>query len=188
MAADRDRRQRLRPRPVGRGPRRARSRWDARAGAAARRIGRDRGRRRARHHRDGALRPGKRPFFTLNPGLALKGDKPHLLYGTQGADGQPQTLTALLTRLIDYGLDPLEALARPRFLLGRTFSDGRDTLKLEASVPEDTVARLEALGHQVSQIPANSPLAGQAGAIVIGDNGRIAGAHDPRSDGCALGL
>ena len=80
------------------------------------------------------------------------------------------------------------ALARPRFLLGRTFSDGRDTLKLEASVPDDTVARLEALGHQVSQIPANSPLAGQAGAIVIGDGGRIAGAHDPRSDGCALGL
>jgi gamma-glutamyltranspeptidase len=135
-----------------------------------------------------ALRPGKRPFFTLNPGMALKHEKPHILYGTQGADGQPQTLTALLTRLIDYGLDPLDALTRPRFLLGRTFSDGRDTLKLEASISGQTIASLEELGHQISLIPANSPLGGQAGAIVIGENGEVSGAHDPRSDGRALGL
>ncbi|WP_336491589.1 gamma-glutamyltransferase family protein [Methylobacterium nigriterrae] len=131
---------------------------------------------------------GKRPFYTLNPGMALKGGKPHLLYGTQGADGQPQTLTVLLTRLIDYGLDPLDALTRPRFLLGRTFSDGRDTLKLEASVSDATVAALEGLGHVISRIAPNSPLAGQAGAIVVESEGRVVGAHDPRSDGLALGL
>jgi gamma-glutamyltranspeptidase/glutathione hydrolase len=37
-------------------------------------------------------------------------------------------------------------------------------------------------------IEALSPLAGQAGAIVIGGDGHIEGAHDPRSDGVALGL
>src|SRR5690606_36329717 len=78
-----------------------------------------------------ALQPGKRPFHTLNPGMYLKNGKPALLYGTQGADGQPQTLTAVLTRIIDYGMDPLTALSRPRFLLGKTFSDTRDSLKLE---------------------------------------------------------
>ena len=135
-----------------------------------------------------AWRPGKRPFYTLNPGMALRDGKPHLLYGTQGADGQPQTLSVLLTRLIDYGLDPLDALTRPRFLLGRTFSDARDSLKLESSVSRETIAGLEELGHQISLIPANSPLAGQAGAIVIGEGGRITGAHDPRSDGFAIGL
>ena len=135
-----------------------------------------------------AIAPGKRPFYTLNPGLAMKNGKPHVLYGTQGADGQPQTLTVLLTRLLDYGLDPLAALMRPRFLLGKTFSDSRDTLKLEESVGAATAEELAARGHETSMISANSPLGGQAGAIVIHDDGLIEGAHDPRSDGLAIGL
>ena len=134
------------------------------------------------------IAPGKRPFYTLNPGMALKDGMPRLIYGTQGADGQPQTLAVLLTRLIDYGLDPAEALARPRFLLGRTFSDSRDTLKLEASVGPAAFAALGRMGHETSVIDANSPLAGQAGAILIGDDGLIQGAHDPRSDGEAVGI
>ncbi|CAM5439359.1 Gamma-glutamyltransferase ywrD OS=Afipia felis OX=1035 GN=ywrD_3 PE=4 SV=1 [Afipia felis] len=135
-----------------------------------------------------AIAPGKRPFYTLNPGLAMKNGKPHVLYGTQGADGQPQTLTVLLTRLLDYGLDPLAALSQPRFLLGKTFSDSRDTLKLEESVGAATAQELSARGHETSMISANSPLGGQAGAIVIHDDGLIEGAHDPRSDGLAIGL
>ncbi|WP_102960813.1 gamma-glutamyltransferase family protein [Mangrovicella endophytica] len=134
------------------------------------------------------LQPGKRPFYTLNPGIALRGGMPALVYGTQGADGQPQTLALLLARLIDLGLSPADALAAPRFLLGRTFSDARDTLKLEASAGEATFAELARRGHEVSAIPALSPLAGQAGVIAIDAEGGVTGAHDPRSDGCALGL
>lgn len=134
------------------------------------------------------LKPGKRPFYTLNPGMALKNGRPHILYGTQGADGQPQTLTVLLTRLLDYGLDPMQALAKPRFLLGKTFSDSRDSLKLEKSVDKAVFEELARRGHEISPIDALSPLGGQAGAIVIHDDGRIEGAHDPRSDGVALGL
>ena len=78
-----------------------------------------------------ALAPGKRPFYTLNPGLGLKDGKPAFVYGTQGADGQPQTLSMVLTRLIDFGETPAAALAGPRFLLGKTFSDSRDSLKIE---------------------------------------------------------
>jgi len=133
-----------------------------------------------------AWAPGKRPFYTLNPGLALQAGRPHLLYGTQGADGQPQTLSVVLTRLIDHGLSPADALARPRFLLGRTFSDSRDSLKLEADAGEAVFAELTARGHELSRIEAQSPLAGQAGVIRIGDS--LNGAHDPRSDGCALSL
>lgn len=132
--------------------------------------------------------PGKLPFYTLNPGLALKGGRPHLVYGTQGADGQPQTLSLLLSLLIDHGLDPLAALARPRFLLGRTFSDSRDNLKIEETVGTETLAALAAMGHEVATIGALSPLGGQAGIIRIGDDGSIEGAHDPRSDGGAIGL
>ncbi|MBS0341686.1 MAG: gamma-glutamyltransferase, partial [Proteobacteria bacterium] len=139
-----------------------------------------------KHHN--VLQPGKRPFHTLNPGMYLRDGRPNILYGTQGADGQPQTLSAVLTRLIDYGMDPLTALARPRFLLGRTFSDSRDSLKLERDAGEDVFKALAARGHEVSPIEAQSPLAGHPGAIRIEADGSMSGAHDPRSDGIALGV
>jgi gamma-glutamyltranspeptidase/glutathione hydrolase len=131
----------------------------------------------------------KRPFHTLNPGMYRKNGTVQLLYGTQGADGQPQTLAAVLTRLIDFGLDPMEALARPRFLLGRTFSDSRDSLKLEDDVSSDVVADLRSRGHVVSVLAARNPLMGHPGAIRIDPHtGLMTGAHDPRSDGRALGV
>ena len=135
-----------------------------------------------------ALMPGKRPFHTLNPGIYLEGGRPRLLYGTQGADGQPQTLCALLTRLIDYGLNPYEALSQPRFLLGRTFSDSRDNLKLERDAGDDVFAALTQRGHALAALPSHSPLAGQAGVIAIAADGWATGAHDPRSDGAALAV
>lgn len=136
-----------------------------------------------------ALKPGKRPFHTLNPGMYRKDGKVQLLYGTQGADGQPQTLAAVLTRLIDYQMDPMDALRQPRFLLGKTFSDSQDTLKLEDDMGEDVVANLRARGHAISLIHASNPLMGHPGAIAIDPHtGHMTGAHDPRSDGLAIGL
>ncbi|MGF6838947.1 gamma-glutamyltranspeptidase [Paraburkholderia youngii] len=120
--------------------------------------------------------------------MYLKDGRPYLLFGTQGADGQPQTLAAILTRLIDYGMDPLTALARPRFLLGKTFSDTRDALKLEEDAGADVFAALAARGHEVSAIPTQSPLAGHPGVIRIDADGAVSGAHDPRSDGRALAV
>ncbi|CCM78918.1 putative gamma-glutamyltransferase ywrD [Rhizobium mesoamericanum STM3625] len=134
------------------------------------------------------IAPGKRPFYTLNPGLGLRSGRPALLYGTQGADGQPQTLAMLLTRLIDFGEEPAVALAGPRFLLGKTFSDSSDSLKLESDTGEVVFAELAARGHAVSPIEAKSPLAGMAGAIVIDGDGLATGAHDPRGDGLAIGI
>lgn len=122
------------------------------------------------------LIPGRRPFHTLNPGIATRGGKPYLLYGTQGADGQPQTCCVLLRHLVDHGLTPEEALSAPRFLLGKTFSDSRDSLKLEPMGAED---EMRVLGHDVSPIPALSPLAGLAGVVRIEGN-IVTGACDPR--------
>ncbi|WP_342620592.1 gamma-glutamyltransferase family protein [Rhodoferax sp. GW822-FHT02A01] len=136
-----------------------------------------------------ALAPAKRPFHTLNPGMYRKNGKVQLLYGTQGADGQPQTLAAVLTRLIDYGMDPMTALRQPRFLLGKTFSDSQDTLKLESDIPASVVAQLRTRGHAISLIDARNPLMGHPGAIAIDAvSGQMTGAHDPRSDGLAVGL
>jgi gamma-glutamyltranspeptidase/glutathione hydrolase len=115
--------------------------------------------------------------------------KVQLLYGTQGADGQPQTLAAVLTRLIDYAMDPMAALAAPRFLLGKTFSDSSDSLKLEEDVAPETVDELRQRGHAISLVAPQSPLMGHPGVIAINPvSSSMTGAHDPRSDGLALGL
>jgi len=114
----------------------------------------------------------------------MKNGRPKLLYGAQGADGQPQTL---VTRMIDYGLDPKTALSRPRFLLGRTFSDTRDTLKLERNMGENVLRSLRRRYHEITEIDALSPLAGMAGAIRIDSaSGAVSAAHDPRGDGVAM--
>jgi gamma-glutamyltranspeptidase/glutathione hydrolase len=135
------------------------------------------------------LAGGKRPFHTLNPGMYRKDGKVQLLYGTQGADGQPQTLAAVLTRLIDFGMDPMAALAEPRFLLGKTFSDNTDSLKLEEDVAPEAVDDLRQRGHAISLVAPQSPLMGHPGVIAINPvSSGMTGAHDPRSDGLALGL
>ena len=90
--------------------------------------------------------------------------------------------------VIGIDMDPLTALSRPRFLLGKTFSDARDSLKLEKDAGEEVFKALAGRGHEISPIPAQSPLAGHPGAIRIDADGSITGAHDPRSDGRALGL
>lgn len=123
--------------------------------------------------------PGKLPFYTLTPGIALNDGRPQFAYGTQGADGQPQTLAMLLTHLIDFGRSPKQALSAPRFLLGRTFSDSRDSLKIEGDLGEEAFAELAARGHEISRIPAQSPVAGQAG-IVLSEAGICHAWHDPR--------
>jgi gamma-glutamyltranspeptidase/glutathione hydrolase len=91
----------------------------------------------------------------------------------------------VLTRLIDFGETPAAALAGPRFLLGKTFSDSRDSLKIESDVGAATLAALAARGHELSPIEPQSPLAGLGGAIRIGGDGGVAGAHDPRGEGVA---
>jgi gamma-glutamyltranspeptidase/glutathione hydrolase len=135
------------------------------------------------------LKGGKRPFHTLNPGMYRKDGRVQLIYGTQGADGQPQTLAAILTRLIDFRMEPMAALAAPRFLLGKTFSDSTDSLKLEEDIAPQVIADLRRRGHALSLIAPQSPLMGHPGVIAIDPvSGKKTGAHDPRSDGIAQGV
>ena len=67
------------------------------------------------------LAPGKRPFHTLTPFMYLRDGKPFLLAGTMGGEGQPQTLVAVTTRVVDHGLDVQSAVEAPRWVYGRTW-------------------------------------------------------------------
>jgi hypothetical protein len=110
-----------------------------------------------------------------------------MIYGAQGACGQPQTLAALLSRLIDYPMDPLQALAQPRFLLGKTFSNAHNAIRLKADIAPEVREALALRGHAISMVDAHSPLMSHPGAKAQYALGGMRGAHDPRSDGYAIG-
>jgi len=134
------------------------------------------------------LAPGKQPFHTLNPAMAGLEDGRRVVYGTMGGHGQPQTQAAVLTRLVHGDLDAATAIRRPRWLLGRAWGEGRESLKVENEVPEDVLAELNRRGHEVEAVPAVNSLMGHAGALVRHPDGGIDAASDPRSDGGVDGV
>jgi gamma-glutamyltranspeptidase/glutathione hydrolase len=136
-----------------------------------------------------ALAPGRRPFHTLNPALAVLRDGRMLAYGTMGGDGQPQTQAALFTRHVLYGQPLEEAIDRPRWLLGRTWGSPHTNLRLEARFSAGLVDRLADAGHDVEVLAEEySDLMGHAGAVVLHRNGTLEAAHDPRADGGVEGV
>ena len=130
-----------------------------------------------------SLRPGRKPFHTLNPALAVLRDGRSLVYGTMGGDGQPQTQAAVFTRITAFGMDPQEAVAAPRWLLGRTWGQTTDSLKLESRFSTGVVADLARRGHVMEVLGEYDETMGHAGAIVRHANGVLDGGADPRSDG-----
>ena len=129
------------------------------------------------------LRPGRKPFHTLNPALAIFRDGRAMVYGTMGGDGQPQTQAAVFTRIAVFGLDPQAAIDAPRWLLGRTWGRESDTLKLESRFPAAVPGTLGAYGHEIEIVGAYDEAMGHAGAIVRHPDGVLEGGADPRSDG-----
>ncbi len=132
-----------------------------------------------------SLEPGKKPFHTLNPALALLDTGLSLAYGSMGGDGQPQTQAAVLLRHILLKRTLQQAVTEPRWLLGRAWGAESHSLKLEKNFSPQTAKALKAMGHTTEWAPAFSSLMGHAGALARYGNGLLEGAYDPRSDGSA---
>ncbi len=135
------------------------------------------------------LAPGRLPFHTLNPALAVLKDGRIIAYGCMGGDGQPQTQAALFTRhvLLREPLD--EAIDRPRWVLGRTWGASLANLRIEPRFGDALIEQLATAGHDIEVLDdAYSDVMGHAGAAVLHPNGTLEGAHDPRADGGAAGV
>ena len=122
--------------------------------------------------------PGKRPMHTIIPGMLRRNGRVILPFGVMGGAYQPCGHARLVTNLVDYGMELQAANDAPR-----CFS-GAEGMLVERGYSDAVRARLAEMGHQVS-IP-NDPIGG-CQAILIGEDGVLIGASDPRKDGCALG-
>lgn len=134
------------------------------------------------------LEPGRKPFHTLNPALAVLDGGRVMAYGCMGGEGQPQTQAAVFTRHIVFRQPLSEAIDRPRWLIGRTWGSKLATLRMEARFDENLIDRLAGAGHDVEVLTDYSDFMGHAGAVVMHADGTFEGAHDPRADGGAAGV
>jgi len=134
------------------------------------------------------LAPRKRTFHTLIAAMLLKDDKPFLVYGSMGGEGQPQTQAAIATRVVDFGMYPQDAITAPRWLNGRTWGKASNDLKLESRIAPGVIEELKKRGHPVNVVDDFTDTMGHAGAIMVDPKSNLKyGATDPRGDGLAIG-
>ena len=130
-----------------------------------------------------ALAPGKRPYHTIIPGLALKDGHLWASFGVMGDYMQPQGHFQVISAMVDDDLNPQEALDRPRFRV--QMDEGGDVLALEHGIPVRTMTRLAELGHAVRPIAGAGRALFGSGQIIRRDaeTGVLYGGSDPRKDG-----
>ncbi|MBN2336271.1 gamma-glutamyltransferase, partial [Candidatus Bathyarchaeota archaeon] len=133
------------------------------------------------------LQPGKRPYHTIIPGMATMDGELYAPFGVMGGFMQPQGHTQVVVNMVDYGMDPQEALDAPRFCIMDGTSGGK--VYLEDAVGVEVMSGLAAMGHEV--VPASGWRRGSfgRGQIIRRDpeSGVLTAGSDPRADGCAVG-
>ena len=122
--------------------------------------------------------PGKRPMHTIIPGMLKQSGRVTMPFGVMGGAYQPCGHARFVTNMVDFGLDPQDAIDAPR-----CFS-GTEGMVVERGYSDKVRAKLADMGHDVSI--AHEPIGGGQ-AVLIGQDGVLIGASDPRKDGCALG-
>jgi gamma-glutamyltranspeptidase/glutathione hydrolase len=126
-----------------------------------------------------ALEPGRKPFHTLNPAMALFDDGRVMSYGTMGGEGQPQTQAMVFSRYARFNQPLQQAITAPRWLLGRTWGDVTTSLKLERRFGPALVEQLRSAGHVVEVLDEDfSDTMGHAGALVRRPDGVMEGAEE----------
>ena len=127
-----------------------------------------------------AVAPGKRPLSSMSPTIVLKDGTPVF---TLGAAGGPKIITAVVMTIIyriDLGMDLPAAVASPRM----HHQWLPEELKVQSSLPAETVTALESFGHPVT----SSKSLGILQAVGVGADGSgFIGVHDPNVAGKAAG-
>jgi gamma-glutamyltranspeptidase/glutathione hydrolase len=137
--------------------------------------------------------PGKKTMHTLNAFMITDTEnRPVLVGGTPGGDGQPQWNLQAIVGLIEGEFDVQAAIDLPRF----TSWPGTDPgsidnpfdLRIESRVGSEIISQLESLGHKVV---VQGPWNGGGAMQMISrdpDTGVIIGGSDARVEGTVLGF
>jgi len=130
------------------------------------------------------IAPGKRPYHTIIPALALKRGKLWMSFGVMGGFVQPQGHVQVACNTIDFGMNPQQALDAPRVV----WHDGAQ-VDVEDGIGDDVRSTLAALGHAL--LPSHDPRRYYGGGQIVAideDSGALLGGTEPRKDGVAIGF
>jgi len=130
--------------------------------------------------------PGKRPRITLTPTIVLKGGEPFMVLSTPGGDNQDQALLQVLLNVIEFGMNPQEAVEAPRFDTQHYVSSFDDhefvpgSLNVEARINSKTIQELSQKGHKVRVQGDWGTLSSPTVIIYDPKNGVASAGADPR--------
>jgi gamma-glutamyltranspeptidase/glutathione hydrolase len=122
--------------------------------------------------------PGKRPYHTLTPLMALNADGSlAFTLGTPGGDSQVQSLIQIVNNVFLFGMTPQAAIEAPRFRsyngLGVDFED---------RIPAGVLSDLSGRGHEPRVIHGWTATFGGAQMIRVEPSGTLTVASDPRRE------
>lgn len=123
-----------------------------------------------------ALAPGKKSYHTIIPGFIMKDGKAVAPFGVMGGYMQPQGHVQVAMNLIDFNLNPQQALDAPRWqwMKDKTFS-------VENNFSNEIAKQLAAKGHTV-EIALDNVAFGRGQIIVKMENGTLVGGTEGRTD------
>jgi gamma-glutamyltranspeptidase/glutathione hydrolase len=133
------------------------------------------------------LEPNKRPYHTIIPGMLMQDGELYSTFGVMGGYMQPQGHTQVIINMIDYGMNPQEALDAGRFCIVSGESGGN--VWIEDEIDIKTMSELASMGHNI--VPCSGWRRGVfgKGQIILRnpDTGVLTAGSEPRADGCAIG-
>ena len=141
------------------------------------------------------LQPGKRPRLTPNPALAFKDGKPFMAFGAPGGDAQCQAMTQVFLNIVEFGMDPQQAIEAPR-ITGWNFPNSfwphqylPGQVTVEGRIGPDVIEKLRDRGHNIQATEDwIERMAGGPCAIQIDhERGVLMAGADPRYDSYAIG-
>ncbi len=144
------------------------------------------------------LAPGKRTAHTLNAYLvtyqSMADERPKLAFvgGTPGGDIQVQSNLQIVCNMIDFGMNPQQAIEAPRWqhggAVGAPGETAAETLAIEDRIEESTFADLRSRGHEVAKLAPWGHGSSYQLIAIDPQNGAYLGGSDPRCDGHAAGF
>jgi gamma-glutamyltranspeptidase/glutathione hydrolase len=130
--------------------------------------------------------PGKRPRITLTPTLVLHHGEPFMVLSTPGGDNQDQALLQVFLNIIEFGMNPQEAVEAARFDTQHYVSSFDDheflagVLNIESRFDPKTFADLRARGHKVNVQSDWGTLSSPTVIVYNPQNGVSSAGADPR--------
>lgn len=123
------------------------------------------------------LMPHKKTYHTIIPGFLTKNNTAVGPFGVMGAFMQPQGHVQVVSNMIDFHMNPQEALDAPRW---QWIKDKQ--IEVEHHMPEHIIKDLIRRGHDV-KVQLDDSLFGRGQIILKTEEGTLCGGTEPRADG-----